>query len=827
MSTGDTTAQLDAVRPLSKPKKPLSCISCKVRKLKCDHERPACSRCAKANSECIYPEARRKPKLLQTNVKELEARIAQVEGYLKEVGQSRLDTSRDILVSGLDSQDWLNSKDQHGTEKMVEDDAAFHDLSTLPGNSAVEDQLFSQNVADDGTAQAGPQLLSGLADLDSQAGSAFHNNQLIDLGMSEALPPPEMVEDLHTAFFSTQYHYMPAIHSGRYYRAFYGNSLSKPPMCLQYAIWAMGALWHPKYDRIADVFYKRARHYAETDELKGDGEHFITIAHAQTWVLIAAYEARAMLYTRASMSGARGARLVQMMALDEIDAPDGMLSPPRLAPPSDWTELEERRRVFWMAFLNDAQGSIATGWNSIIRTKDIMTRLPASEEAFASGQEENAPFLDEVMKGAPYSGFTGSLVINEMLKSIMSHVHLIKSSDRPEDAINGAFWQRHRRLDNQLSTLFLFMPESFRLPENIRDPLATYINLNFHACVICLHHVALEKIETHGLDDRLRKECRSLLKNAAEEIASIAKLTSHRSSLFSNPLCAFSLYCATTVYVYLAKQEPSSGINPKDMSNLELIINVMEAISRIHMITSAFLQQACLDIDKNGLSGIIKLPNLYQYRDLFGGPASSIPLMARSPISKHTQMSSPLPGRLPLDKPLGHLRPMNIRMTKSVPLLTGVTAAMSRLDITDCFRPSMGAISRNLEPRSTENRHKRKRQLSTAQLSTHISGESVGEMGLPKPPGIAHSTHPPMNSEREQIEGGSHFLSQTNPSSFAPLPLGEAGSSEVGPGASHGVAKEADMSRYQSHTPLTAWQSIDNETLAFSATTADIPDGEW
>ncbi|EGR49450.1 uncharacterized protein TRIREDRAFT_77291, partial [Trichoderma reesei QM6a] len=356
--------------------------------------------------------------------------------------------------------------------------------------------------------------------------------------MSEALPPSEMIEDLHTSFFSTQYHYMPAVHPGRYYKAFYGNSLNKPPMCLQYAIWAMGALWHPKYDRIADVFYKRARHYAETDELKGDGEHFITIAHAQTWVLITAYEARAMLYTRASMSAARGSRLVQMLALDRIDAPDDLL-PPSLGPPIDWTELEERRRVFWIAFSNDAQGSIATGWNSIIRTEEIMTRLPASEAAFASGQEETAPFLYEVMKGAPYSGFTGFLVINEMLKSIMSHVHLIKSSDRPEDAINGAFWQRHRRLDNQLSTLFLFMPESFRLPDNIRDPLATYINLNFHACVICLHHVALEKIETHQLDDSLRKECHSLLKNAAEEIASIAKLTSHRSSLFSNPLCAF------------------------------------------------------------------------------------------------------------------------------------------------------------------------------------------------------------------------------------------------------------------------------------------------
>lgn len=164
-----------------------------------------------------------------------------------------------------------------------------------------------------------------------------------------------------------------------------------------------------------------------------------------------------------------------------------------------------------------------------------MTRLPASEEAFASGQEEECPYLNDVMKGASYSGFSGSLVLNHLLKAIMSHVHLIRPSDRPEDATHGEFWKRHRRLDNQLSTLFMFMPDKFRLPENLQDPLATYINLNFHACVICLHHVALEVIEKQGLGDPLRKDSRYLLKNAADEIASIVKMTSHRSSLYVRP----------------------------------------------------------------------------------------------------------------------------------------------------------------------------------------------------------------------------------------------------------------------------------------------------
>ncbi|RYE55305.1 MAG: fungal specific transcription factor domain-containing protein [Rhizobiaceae bacterium] len=43
-----------------------------------------------------------------------------------------------------------------------------------------------------------------------------------------------------------------------------------------------------------------------------------------------------------------------------------LMNPLRLLPPSnDWTELEERRRVFWVIFLLDRFCSISTGWNSI------------------------------------------------------------------------------------------------------------------------------------------------------------------------------------------------------------------------------------------------------------------------------------------------------------------------------------------------------------------------------------------------------------------------------------------------------------------------------
>ncbi|MBE3047435.1 fungal specific transcription factor domain-containing protein, partial [Candidatus Bathyarchaeota archaeon] len=50
-----------------------------------------------------------------------------------------------------------------------------------------------------------------------------------------------------------------------------------------------------------------------------------------------------------------------------------------LPPPRDWTEREERRRTFWMAFNEDRYSSIGTGWPMSIEERDIMTNLPSSE----------------------------------------------------------------------------------------------------------------------------------------------------------------------------------------------------------------------------------------------------------------------------------------------------------------------------------------------------------------------------------------------------------------------------------------------------------------
>ncbi len=128
-----------------------------------------------------------------------------------------------------------------------------------------------------------------------------------------------------------------------------------------------------------------------------------------------------------------------------------------------------------------------------------------------------------------------------------------------------------------------------------------------------------------------------------------------------------------------------------DVSNLEAVINAMQAIGRTHQLTNAFLKQACLDIERNGLSSRIRFPTLANYRTYFGDDFSGIPLLARSSVSRHSNVGSVLPGKLPLDNPLGSIPP-------SGPLPRGTDSTIRCLTNTECFQPVLGAVTRNVAP---------------------------------------------------------------------------------------------------------------------------------
>ncbi len=160
------------------------------------------------------------------------------------------------------------------------------------------------------------------------------------------------------------------IHPYRYRAAMDLAPHMRPAVCLRYAMWALAASISAKYLNYHEIFYLRARKYAELDEMKGQGEGFVTVAHAQCWVLISGYEFKMMLFPRAWMSVGKASRLCHMLGLNRLDG--GAIDVKQCCPaPRDWTDREERRRTFWQTYCNDRYASIGTGWPMSMDERDV------------------------------------------------------------------------------------------------------------------------------------------------------------------------------------------------------------------------------------------------------------------------------------------------------------------------------------------------------------------------------------------------------------------------------------------------------------------------
>ena len=146
-------------------------------------------------------------------------------------------------------------------------------------------------------------------------------------------------------------------------------------------MWCHAAAITDKYMHHQDIFYRRARKYIELDEMKGQGEAFVSLAHAQTWCLVAGYEFKMMYFPRAWMSVGRAGRMVLMMGLNRVDG-FGTDVKQCLPPPRDWTEREERRRTFWMSYAIDRYASIGTGWPMVIDEKDVSFEMQCKAPNF-------------------------------------------------------------------------------------------------------------------------------------------------------------------------------------------------------------------------------------------------------------------------------------------------------------------------------------------------------------------------------------------------------------------------------------------------------------
>jgi hypothetical protein len=473
----------------------------------------------------------------------------------------------------------------------------------LPGNSP---QNAGEEIPFDPTMSSG-----NLGSLDPN-----FSWEMISLGLDEPLPPQETVDELHDIYFNMIHPSMPMIHKFRYLAAMNLAPNQRPPVCLRYAMWTLAASVSDKYTNMKDHFYQRARKYVERDYLKGHGEHMISVAHAQTHIILCSYEFKMMYFPRAWMSTGSAVRLCQMMGLHRLDGA-GLDVKRCLPPPRDWTEREERRRTFWMAFCEDRYASIGTGWPMTIDERDIHTNLPSSEEAFEKGKPERTQTLEHVFqeKGAvAFSPFGGVCLMAALFGRNLVHLHRPDIDDRDND-LEGEFWKRHRHMDSILLNTSLSLPSSFRLPAGLSSANIVFTNMNIHTSTICLHQAAIYKSDKNSIGGSVSKESKLRCISAANEITNIMRMVSHMDlgavrsmpAMYQtyanfaqlNPFISFCLYVAARVYVQYLKSRPDDNTIGDSLRFLLAAMNVMKITNPL---TESFLVQLDVDLESLGLS---------------------------------------------------------------------------------------------------------------------------------------------------------------------------------------------------------------------------------
>ena len=229
------------------------------------------------------------------------------------------------------------------------------------------------------------------------------------------------------------------------------------------------------------------------------------------------------------------------------------MKPVRLVQHStDWTELEERRRLFWIIFMLDRFCSVTTGWETSLTSDDVHRRLPADGGYFTREEPVVTPYFGIWNKAAarigrslanvpaPYSeedptaeqpqgaspnsasgyidasklgAFAYCVEATESLSQVTTF--FLQQKINAQDKEHAVSWlTRFKELDLRLVQWKLFLPPRWR-DSNISedrtiinmDPNLTLAHITHNTSMILLHHPIAYPARSWNDYVALPKEC--------------------------------------------------------------------------------------------------------------------------------------------------------------------------------------------------------------------------------------------------------------------------------------------------------------------------------
>ncbi|RBR13725.1 uncharacterized protein FIESC28_08062 [Fusarium coffeatum] len=413
------------------------------------------------------------------------------------------------------------------------------------------------------------------------------STELIDTGRFERLPPPHLVDELTTIYFTKLQSDSFMIHGERYIASLYRPTHMQPPVCLQYAILAAGASASPMYGHMAEAFYVRARQYIQADEMKSDSEQ-ITLAHCQAWVLIGHFEAQHLWFSRASMSIARAIRLGHILGLHRLDGKNaaGLMLPVAV----DFTEEEERRNTFWIIFTTDRITSSTGGWPTMMDWRSIQTRLPTSIDAFLSSTPVPTITLKQALGQGMFELSTSACRV-VAVHLFNECFNFSRASEEDEDNND---WSQLEKLDEAVTNAFATLPADLRCPENMDNPAAVLINLQLHTALICIHRAVTTRSQ---MDMALLPHINSRVMESALQIMMTVALVNDLTIRFRNPLVSFATFIAASFFL---TDFLTTG-NRQSEDNFTALMSVMTEVGKTNMFAASLAVRLAQNLRASGV----------------------------------------------------------------------------------------------------------------------------------------------------------------------------------------------------------------------------------
>ncbi|PTU22071.1 hypothetical protein P175DRAFT_0436324 [Aspergillus ochraceoroseus IBT 24754] len=482
-----------------------ACEECRRRKVRCDRQRPQCQVCYETGIECKISTTRLPRGPRKGQLRTLRTRIAALERCLADQHPEinhQMATLFDGPLLDCDSED-----------------DPLRDMSALR-------ESCTESISDGRrTSTKSP----------CSPGSPTQPRLVTEL----------MRADLDQLYFDRVHSFAPILQRWRYQVWAKQSKKREAQICLQYAMWTLAASLSAQFRALRDVLYQETRRMLDKLELQGPLADANTgIEQAQAWVLICIYEYMQLSPLQAWMSVGRCCRLVLGMRLYELDDPNTSVLVTRDQETKliDWTGLEEGRRTFWMAYSLDRFISCHAGLPFTLNEQLIVTRLPAPEEEFQTGQPVLTRYLPDVIMGSSNNcdtdvlgSFTEYIVLATICGRAISHRQKATVEQINGDVFQG-FWSRHQWLHELLNYRIQILSSSAHI-----DPMLMFARITAHTMVLFLHSV-LESITWKTGDHLLGIiQDERLCVMAAHEVVNLVKVQSQLGYFKVHPLMPIPL----------------------------------------------------------------------------------------------------------------------------------------------------------------------------------------------------------------------------------------------------------------------------------------------